>query len=526
MNRTLLRNGLLVDGSGAAPVPGDLLIVGDRIAAAGAFEPPGEALVLDCTGLVISPGFVDAHSHSDLQVVEGRREKIVQGVTTEVVGNCGFSAFPVPQDRSLLHEFANGIFCGGEDWGWTSAAGYLKEAARNSAVHVESLVGHGTLRIAQAGNRQGPLPRRSLDALAAKLRDSLESGACGFSSGLMYSPGSSAPPEELERLCRVVARAGKIYTTHMRDYADRLPEAVEEQIELARRTGCRLQISHLQAVGAKNWSKQRIALVKIEDARAEGIDVAFDVYPYVAGSTVLTQWLPQWALEGGTDRMLRRFRDRQERRRILSEIIASLAQDWSDLYISSVRTQANRYLIGQHLAAIAGQRGREPAEVVLDLLDEEYGAVNILEFNQSEPNLRELLTHPLAVVVSDGFYVKGRPHPRLYGTFPLWLGEMRRHRGYVSLAEAVRKITDLPARRFGIPQRGRLLPGFFADLVVFDADRIDSPASYQDPEAAPVGIRWVFREGQAAAEARPGQAPAPPTRGCARGERRPRRPSP
>jgi dihydroorotase/N-acyl-D-amino-acid deacylase len=208
MNRTLLRNGLLVDGTGAAPAPGDLLVIGDRIAAVGAFEPPGDALVLDCTGLVISPGFVDAHSHSDLQVVQGRREKIVQGVTTEVVGNCGFSAFPVPQDRSLLHEFANGIFCGGEDWGWSSAAGYLRDAVRKSAVHVVSLVGHGTLRIARAGNRQGPLPGRSLDALAAKLWDCLESGACGFSSGLMYSPGSSAPPEELERLCRVVTRAG------------------------------------------------------------------------------------------------------------------------------------------------------------------------------------------------------------------------------------------------------------------------------------------------------------------------------
>jgi len=503
VRRLHLTNGALLDGTGAPPRRADLLIEGDRIAATGAFDPPGEAVTLDCTGLTLAPGIIDAHSHSDLKALEGRREKIDQGVTTEVAGNCGFSAFPAPDDRRALHEFANGILCGCGDWGWESADDYLAEARRRAPVHVESLVGHGTLRVSVAGNRQGPLSPCELDAMEAKLAECLADGACGFSTGLMYAPGSSAPFEELERLCRVAARAGKIYTTHMRDYAGRLPEAVEEQIELARRTGCRLQISHLQAVGRKNWARQQQALEKIERARQEGIDVAFDAYPYVAGSTVLTQWLPQWALDGGTEAMLERLRDPDLRKRIIEEMLAMLAQEWTDLYVSAVGSARNQRLVGRHLAAIAEERGRDPAELVLDLLAEERGAVTILEFNQSESNLKELLTHPLSIVVSDGFYVKGRPHPRLYGAFPLLLGEMCRKRGWLALAEAVRKITDLPARRFGLRGRGRLQPGYKADVVVFDAQKIGSPATYDDPERPPAGIRWVFREGKIAAGSLP-----------------------
>lgn len=497
MNRICLRGGALLRGDGAEPVAGDLLVEGDRIALIGRFTAPPDALLLDCAGLTICPGLIDAHSHYDLQALDpARREKVIQGVTTEIVGNCGFSAFPAPADRRLLHEFANWLFCGGDEWGWNSTDEYLTLATRNSIVNVKSLVGHGSLRIAVAGNQQGPLEAWQLDVMCLILEQCLAEGACGLSTGLMYAPGSSAPFEELERLCRVVARAGKVYATHLRDYADRLPEAVEEQLELARRTGCRLQLSHLQAVGSKNWAKQQVALEIIERARDEGVDVAFDCYPYVAGSTCLTQFLPQWALEGGINRMIERFQSPSEHRRIVHEMTASLAQAWNDLYISSVRTAVNRLLVGQNLAAVAEARGREPAEVVLDLLTEERGAINMLEFNQSEENLRALLAHPLSIVVSDGFYTQGRPHPRLYGAFPFLLGEICRERKWLSLAEAVRKVTDAPARRFGIEQRGRLEPGWFADLMVFDASLINSPATYDKPDTAPVGIRLALRDGR------------------------------
>jgi dihydroorotase/N-acyl-D-amino-acid deacylase len=283
----------------------------------------------------------------------------------------------------------------------------------------------------------------------------------------------------------------------MRGYGDLLIEAVDEQLQLARRTGCRLQISHFQAVGERNWVKQAVALEKIETAVAEGLDVGFDCYPYIAGSTVLTQLLPQWSLEGGIDGLLARLVDGGERNRIAAETDASLEQGWTNILISAIATPANRSLIGQSIAAIAESRGREPVEVVFDLIQEEQGRVNMLEMNQSETNLRQTLTHPLSCVISDGFYVNGRPHPRLYGTFPLLLGEMSRERGWLSLAEAVHKITDKPARRFSIPKRGRLERGYFADVVVFDPETVNSPASFQNPALPPNGICHVFRNGVA-----------------------------
>jgi len=493
--RILFKGGTLIDGSGGPLRVGDLLISGDTIAGLDSLEAPADARVIDCRGLAIAPGFIDSHSHSDLQVLENRLEKTAQGVTAEVVGNCGFSPYPAPVNLKLLHDFANGIFCGNQDWGWSSAQAYLDRAQRSTTTTVFSLVGHGTLRISRVGNRLGPLAERDLDWMERTLAESLQQGACGFSTGLMYSPGASAPFEELERLCRVVVRHGKIYSTHMRDYGDHLAEAVDEQLELARRTSCRLQISHLQAVGPRNWDKQRAVLDKIENAAASGVDVGFDCYPYTRGSTVLTQLLPQWALEGGIDGLLARLSDQAERARIATETEAGLAQGWSGILISSVGSESNSGLIGKSVAAIAIDRSREPVETVLDLIQEERGRVNMLEINQSEANLRQTLAHPLSCIISDGFYVKGRPHPRLYGTFPFLLGEICRGRGWLTLEDAIHKVTDKPASRFGMQKRGRLAKGFSADVVVFDPESVNSPATYESPTLAPSGIHHVFRNG-------------------------------
>lgn len=497
MDTIVFKGGTLIDGTGAPPSSADVLIWGGTIERVGVFESPVDARVIDCRGLAVAPGFIDSHSHSDLQVLENRREKVAQGVTAEVVGNCGFSPYPAPPDRRLIHDFANGIFCGDADWGWPSARAYLEQAARSTTTAVFSLVGHGSLRVARAGHKLGQLTESDLDWMEQKLSESFEEGACGFSTGLMYSPGASAPFPELERLCRVVAKHHKTYATHMRGYGDFLVEAVDEQLELARRTGCRLQISHFQAVGSRNWDKQAVALGKIENAVAEGLDVGFDCYPYIAGSTVLTQLLPQWALEGGIDGLLSRLADGPARKRIAGQTEARLEQGWSNILISALETHPNRGLIGQTIAAIAASRGREPVEVVFDLIQEEHGRVNMLEMNQSETNLRQTVSHPLSCIISDGFYVKGRPHPRLYGTFPLLLGEMSRERGWLTLATAVHKITEKPARRFSIPKRGRLESGYVADVVVFDPGTVSSPASYETPAIQPSGIRQVFRNGVA-----------------------------
>jgi N-acyl-D-amino-acid deacylase len=493
----LFQNASILDGTGSDSFVSDLLTSGDRIAHIGPDLSSSlpSATLIDCTGLTLAPGFIDSHTHSDLQVIEGRLEKLRQGVTTEVIGNCGFSAYPPARDPDDLRSFANGIFCGDGAWGWSSTEAYLRDIEQSRVANVVSLVGHGSLRIAVAGNKQGPLSEIEIRSMESLLTEALDAGAAGFSTGLMYAPGSSAPESELQRLVNVTARMGKIYTSHIRSYFSGLVDAVEEQLNLARCSGGRLQISHLQAVGASNWHLQAEAIAAIERAHVEGVDVEFDCYPYVAGSSVLTQLLPQSSLEGGLTQLMVRLRTPALRAAIRDELARTIPWRWSDIYISSVGSQANLGAIGKTLVQIAEERGREPVDAVLELLDEETGDANMLCFNQSAENLRASLQHPFATIISDGFYVKGRPHPRLHGTFPLLLGTYARQKGWLSLAEAVHKISAKPADRYGIKDRGRLAPGCFADLVLFAAETVDSPATYESPERAPLGIHSVYRNG-------------------------------
>jgi dihydroorotase/N-acyl-D-amino-acid deacylase len=310
----------------------------------------------------------------------------------------------------------------------------------------------------------------------------------------MYAPGSSAQAAELEFLCKVVARRGKFYATHMRSYSNTLLEAAREQISLAERTGCRLQISHLQAAGRANWILQEPTLREIEAAHERGVDVEFDIYPYQCGSTVLTQYLPQSALDGGNAALLRRLRVRAQRAEILEEMKAT-PRYWSDITISSVASAGNEPLVGKTVSEIAELRGLDAESCALDLLLEEDAAVNIVCFNQSEENLRQLITHPLCSVITDGFYVKGKAHPRLYGTYPELLGTLVRERRWLTLSEALHKSTGKPAARLNLADRGVLRAGNVADLVVFDPEEISSPATYDEPNQEPRGIVHVIKNG-------------------------------
>jgi N-acyl-D-amino-acid deacylase len=488
----LLSNALIIDGTGNAPYFGSILVSDGKIVAVGDFEHPLDADEIDLQGFALSPGFVDLHSHSDLKVLENRREKSDQGITTEVVGNCGFSPYPCGHHAALLAEQNEGILNGPQSW--SNAAAYLAEVRRNSRlVHVESLIGHGALRTAVCGDQASSPHLIHLDKMEAALDEALSEGAIGFSTGLMYAPGSQSPFAELEALCRIVARHNKLYTSHMRSYSFELIESVEEQIELARRTGCRLQISHLQAVGRSNWSKQQLALDRIEQAHSEGIDIGFDCYPYLAGSTVMTQLLPQTALTNGIPGLLKLLSDPAEFANLEKSLRENTAQGWDDIFVSSLHTTTNRPLIGQHIAAIAEARGTTPPATILNLLQEEAGKVNIVAFNQSDPNLRALFSHPLSSIITDGFYVTERPHPRLAGAFPTFLGEFVRARSWLPLATAIRKITTQPALRLGLADRGQLTPGSIADLTVFDPQTIGTKATYEDPTTPPTGLHLVIK---------------------------------
>ncbi|MGB6112025.1 MAG: D-aminoacylase [Acidobacteriaceae bacterium] len=502
---TILTGGAIVDGTGAPQISGNVVIQKDRIVSvdrslsASAYQKNGDFSVIDCTGCVIAPGFIDAHSHSDLQVLENRTEKLLQGVTTEVVGNCGFSPYPSPENPQILRDFANGILFGNDSWRWNSASDYLASASGCKVATIASLVGHGSLRIKVAGNTSRALTAQELDTMAGLLDDALQEGAAGFSSGLMYAPGSGASPEELVVLCRVVARRGGVYATHMRSYSDKLVEAVEEQISIAEASGCRLQISHLQAAGPDNWNLQQLALALIEEASKRGVDVAFDAYPWLAGCTVLTQVLPQTALDGGISQLLARLADPAQRAAIRPGIKAEAR--WNKVVITSAAKE-EASLVGRSIQEIAEERGSQPEDVVMDILLDQGGNVNIVEHAQSIENLRSLMTHPLSIVVTDGVYTAGRSHPRLYGTFPKLLGEMVRERGWLSLEEAIHKVTGKPASLFHLRDRGNLASGNIADVTIFDPKTIRTDATYKKPDVVPTGFKAVFRNGRIVVDSR------------------------
>lgn len=495
----LLRRGNVVDGSAREPFPGSVLIDNDRISqVAEHVVVPPDCRTIDCEGLVIAPGFIDLHSHSDLQVLEGRTEKLKQGVTSEVVGNCGFSPFPFSgDDPDALREFGSGILGKPDGWGWHSAQDYFEALASAQALtKAFPLLGHGSLRIAVHGLGQDPLSTLEMDRMCGIIAESLEAGCVGVSTGLMYAPGSGADTRELERICEVVARKGKLYTSHIRGYGSTLLEAIEEQITAAKKSGCRLQISHLQAAGRENWALQAPALERIEMARASGLDIEFDIYPYQCGSTVLTQLLPLWSLDGGVGALLERIADKKAHGAIIAELNARPASYWSDVTLSSVESGRNASLIGQTVAQAAEGRRQSAPELILDVLAEEEGAVNIISFNQSESNLRQLLSHSLCSVITDGFYVKGSPHPRLHGTYPELLGKLVRDLGWLTLPDAIHKSTAKPAARLQISDLGMLQNGYLADVVVFNPGKIASRATYERPLEDPIGIHLVVKRGQ------------------------------
>jgi N-acyl-D-amino-acid deacylase len=507
----VVHGGLVVDGNGTPPRRADVGVRDGRIAFVGGIDRERSARAIDATGLIVAPGFVDMHSHSDRSILAcpTADSRVLQGYTCELTGNCGGSA--APRDAGAKGKFRR-------------VSEYLHAVAdARPSIHQALLVGHGTLRENRIGAVDRKLTEQELADVAFELELALDDGAFGLSSGLEYVPGIYTPPEELIELAKIVARRGRIYASHMRSEDARLVEAVDETLALASASGARTQISHLKSCGRANWHKVDTVLARIEAAVRAGLDVRADVYPYTAYSTTLTILLPSWAREGDKDALLQRLRDPAQRARMRNEVPKHVANEpggFDLIAISSALTGSAEGFSGKTVAEIAAQWGIEPVDAYLRLLEEEQGSVSYIGHAMQETDVARILAHPLTMIGSDGTVQAldaeaSVPHPRSFGTAPRVLGRFVRELKSLSIELAVRKLAALPAERARIPERGRLEPRFHADLVVFDAATIADRATFAEPRQAPVGIEHVIVGGQSVVEhgkhtgARPGTVLTP-----------------
>lgn len=507
----LLTGGTVVDGTGAPAFVADVAIVGDRIAGIGAFSPADAKRVLDVRGLHVAPGFVDIHTHSDRSILRhpGAESRVRQGVTTEITGNCGSSAAPGS----------------GKEWPDVRSYAEAWKAARPALNHA-LLVGHGTLRSAVLGDGDRHATAAELDEMRTRLRLALQQGAIGLSSGLEYVPGIYAPADEIEALARVVAENGGLYASHMRSEEALLLQAIDETLAVGRRTGVRVQISHLKACGLPNWGLLDEALARIERARREGLDVLADAYPYTAYSTTLTILLEPWSREGGSAAVVQRLRDPAARARMAREIGPHVASDpgsFDLVVVASVAAKEHESCVGHSITEIAALWQVPPAEAYLRLLEASAAEVSYIGHGMQPEGVERVLAHPLVMVGSDGRAMAPvgreleRPHPRSYGTFARVLGVHCRERKLFDLPTAVRKMSALPAERARLRDRGRVVVGSHADLVVFDASKVADQATYESPQRYPTGIPHVLVNGVPVVENGEG-TPARPGRWLAREE--------
>jgi N-acyl-D-amino-acid deacylase len=503
MNADLvLRRATVFDGLGNPGRIADVAVAGGRISAIGAALTMSGAEEVDLNGLALAPGFIDIHSHTDTQLVRDPRadSKVRQGVTTEVAGQDGSSV------------------TGGE---FGDVVGMLRWMDANGAgVNMASMIGAGTVRGLVIGNADRRATPTEMQRMQQLIRDALAGGACGISTGLEYTPGAFADVIELEALASVLRGTGLPFASHMRNEDDRLLAAMEEVIGIGHRVGVPVQVSHLKAQGERNWWKTDTAFNAMESSHAAGVDVMFDVYPYVAYSTGLANLFPIATREGGTDAFLARLQDSAaapDIERAVRDKIAMLG-DWDAVQLTAAGSQEYAWVAGQRLGSLAQRRSVEPYALLRDIIIGDRSRTRMVGFGMSEENVERKLAHPLSMVCSDGGAMTradGTPHPRNYGAFPRVLGHYVRERRIMPLETAIAKMTSVPARRLGFSDRGRIAEGAAADLVAFDPATVADRATFEDPHQFPVGIPYVIvngafviREGEHTG-ARPGRAVRP-----------------
>ncbi len=507
----LIRGGTVIDGSGAPRERADVAVEGDRIVAIGRGLDGLATRTIDATGHVVAPGFIDAHSHSDLFYFgcPSAESKIRQGCTTEVVGMCSFSPAPIAPGRAdMVRSWAGGIGAS-VDFRWEAFPEYLDALrARAPSINIAQFVGHGALRLATVGAENRPVTGDDLRAMERLLAEAMDAGAYGYSTGLVYPPSGYSATPELVALARSMARRGGLYFSHVRGESGMVEDSIREAIRIGEESDVGVQIAHVKVGGRENWGKMDRVLRLIDEARARGVDVTGDVYPYHAGSTKMDNLMPAWVHDGGIPKLLERLADRATRRRIVEECLVD-GERWGTLSQGAVgfdeiqiATCRRHELEGLTLAALARLTGGTPAEALMDLLLDQKATVGMVSFSQNLENVAKVLAHPAIMIGSDSIGLSegegprpGKPHPRMYGTFPRVLGEYARERGLFSLETAIHKMTGMPAQRLRFRERGLLRPGYAADIAVFDPATVKDESTYADPHCYPTGIPYVVVNG-------------------------------
>jgi N-acyl-D-amino-acid deacylase len=507
----VIRHGTIYDGSGSAPVTGDLAINGDTIAAVGSLDNARGRTEIDATGLAVAPGFINMLSWAtESLIADGRSQSdIRQGVTLEVFGE-GWSMGPLNEKmkKETVEQQGDIKF----DIEWTTLGEYLEHLVkRGISPNVASFVGATTVRISVLGYEDRPPTPDELNQMRALVRQAMEEGALGVGSSLIYAPAFYAKTDELIELCKAAAPYGGMYISHMRSEGNRLLEAVDELITIARGANIPAEIYHLKAAGQSNWSKIDEVIKKVEAARAAGLRITADMYTYPAGATGLDAAMPPWVQEGGLKEWIKRLKDPAIRARVKREMTTP-TDKWENLFLATgspdrvllvgFKNEALKPLTGKTLAEVARMRDKSPEETAMDLVIEDDSRVGTVYFLMSEDNIKKQIALPWLSFGSDaespapeGVFLKSNPHPRAYGNFARLLGKYVRDEKVIPLAEAIRRLTSLPAGNLKIDRRGSLKAGFFADVVVFDPAKIQDHATFDKPHQYSTGMVHVFVNG-------------------------------